>query len=309
MGKSISSIAEHIGKSKSTVSREIKRNRDERSGVYKAALADKKARERHKQKPKHKHLSTEVERELLYYLNDKWSPQQIYNRTKSNGCKMVSHETIYQYIWNDRRHKGKLYLHLRTQGKRYRKRGHMKDNRGLLADRIDISQRPPEVDKKERFGDLEVDLVMGKNHQGALLTINDRATGYLWMDKIENKEASTVEQKIIELLQDIKPYIKTITSDNGKEFANHKKIQQSLGINYYFAKPYQSWQRGANENLNGLVRQYYPKKTNFEHITTEQIHQTTYALNHRPRKRFGYKTPSEIYTEKLKSLDPVAFIT
>ena len=172
---------------------------------------------------------------------------------------MVSTERIYQFIGKDKRQGGKLYKHLRTKGKRYRKRGSLKDSRGLIMGKRGIEMRPAIVDKKERIGNLEIDLVMGKDHKGALLTINDRATGLLLMGKVESKEAHEIEAKTIELLMDWKPFIHTITSDNGKEFSSHMNIADALDIDYYFAKPYHSWQRGANENLNGLVRQYLPK--------------------------------------------------
>jgi transposase, IS30 family len=309
LGKSITETADYIGKNKCVVSTEIKRNSDQRNGIYKAKLADKKTAERHTNKNKHCNLDAEVEINILFYLGLDYSPEQVAGRAKLDGKNMVSVETIYQYIWLDKRKGGLLYQLLRTKGKRYRKRGHLKDNRGIIADKIDIDKRSPIVDLKQRIGDLEIDLVIGKNHKGALLTINDRATGVLFMDKIENKEAVSVEAKTIELLQDWKPLIKTITSDNGKEFAKHKAIAESLDIDYFFAKPYHSWERGANENLNGLVRQYFPKKSNFDSITKLQIQQVTNILNNRPRKRFGYKTPNEVFANKLNNLDSVAFIT
>lgn len=167
---------------------------------------------------------------------------------------MICIESIYQYIWKDKCKGGILYKKLRTLGKGYRKRSHLKDNRGFISVRVDIDKRPAIVDAKQILGDLEIDLVIGKNHKGALLTINDRSAGMLFMGKVENKVASTIEAKTIELLSDWKPVLKTITSDNGKEFANHKEIAENLEIDFYFAKPYHSWEKGANENLNGLSR-------------------------------------------------------
>jgi IS30 family transposase len=309
LGKKNSEIADYLGKDKSVISRELIRNSDQRSGIYKADLADKKTLNRHKIKHKNCSLNANVEANILYYLRLDYSPEQIVGRAKIDKKEMVSAERIYQYIWLDKRKGGVLYKHLRTKGKKYKKRGHLKDNRGLITGRVDIDKRPAVVEDKERLGDLEIDLVIGQNHKGALLTINDRASGLLFMEKIDSKEASLVESKTIELLQEWKLLIKTITSDNGKEFANHKKIAESLEIDYYFAKPYHSWERGANENLNGLVRQYFPKKTNFELITKKQTDQVINILNNRPRKRFGYKTPNEVFAEKLDNLMSVAFIT
>lgn len=243
------------------------------------------------------------------YLKQDFSPEQIVGRAAIEGKEVVSHERIYQYIWKDKRAGGKLYKHLRNKGKKYRKRIHSKDNRGIIINRIDISKRPKVVDNKERIGDLEIDLVIGKDHKGALLTINDRATGLLFMGKIDSKESKAVTDKTIELLEEWKPLLHTITSDNGKEFANHREISEKLDIDYYFAKPYHSWERGANENLNGLVRQYFPKKTNFEAITQEQINKVVNILNNRPRKRFDYKTPNEVFAQKLNENINVALIT
>ena len=309
LGKSYSEIGKSVGKDKSVISREIKRNADQRSGVYKADLANRKANARHKCKQKRQDLDAEVEANILYYLGMDYSPEQIVGRAKIEGKKMVSVERIYQYIWTDKRTGSTLYKHLRTKGKKYVKRGAKNGKRGIIPNRIDIDQRPEIVQKKERFGDLEIDLVIGKGHKEALLTINDRATGMLFMDKVESKEARVIEEKTIELLQDWKPWIKTITSDNGKEFANHTAISDQLGIDYFFAKPYHSWERGANENLNGLVRQYFPKEREFTTITKDEINEVVNILNNRPRKRFGYQTPNEILNQKINTTVSVAFIT
>ncbi len=308
-GKGVSEISIEIRRNKSVVSREINRNKDLRSGVYIATLADRKATERHSVKAKAIRFNAYIEINVLHYLALDYSPEQMVGKAKFDGVEMVSIETIYEYVWQDKRKGGVLYKFLRTQGKKYRKRGHLKDNRGLITGRVDIDKRPLIVDKKERLGDLEIDLVIGKDHKGALITINDRSTGLLFMDKIDSKEASKIEAKTIELLQDWKPLIKTITSDNGKEFAAHHGIADSLEIDFYFAKPYHSWERGANENLNGLIRQYFPKKSDFRLITNERIKQVIDILNNRPRKRFGYKSPNEVFAEKLNNLAAVAFIT
>ena len=307
-GSCISEIAQFVNKDKSVISREIKRNSDQRSGSYKAVLADKKAANRHKLKFKKRTLTPTVEAKILYYLNKDYSPEQIVGRAEIDHVEMVSTERIYQYIWEDKRRGGLLFKHLRTKGKKYKKRGHLKDKRGLIVGRVDICERPAIVERKCRLGDFEIDLVIGKDYKGALLTINDRASGILFMGKVESKEAILIQQKTIELLQDWKPIIKTITSDNGKEFANHQTIAETLEIDYYFAKPYHSWERGANENLNGLIRQYFPKKSNFGNITQQEIETVINTLNNRPRKRFGYKTPNEIFAEKLNKSDPVAFM-
>jgi IS30 family transposase len=302
-------IARILGRSKSVISREISRNSDQRSGEYRADLAERKCRARHVNKLKCSYFTEEIKEYVNHRISDNYSPEQIAGEAKLKGVKCVSHERIYQHIWADKRNKGMLYEHLRQQGKRYRKRGASKDKRGQIVGRNGIENRPKIVENKERIGDLEADLVIGKNHKGALLTINDRATGMLYMKKIESKEAAVVEQGMIELLEHFQTKIHTVTTDNGKEFANHAKIAEKLDIDYYFARPYHSWERGANENLNGLIRQYFPKGSDFEHITHEQVSYVIQKLNNRPRKRFGYLSPTEVLNQAIINNGQVAFIT
>jgi IS30 family transposase len=179
----------------------------------------------------------------------------------------------------------------------------------LIVNRIDIDQRPLIVDQKSRIGDLEEETAIGKNHRGALVTINDRATGILKMRLVRTKDARVVKEAIIELLSEYKPVIYTITIDNGKEFAEHEQIAEALNVDFYFAKPYHSWQKGANENLNGLVRQYFSKKTDFTLITEAQVEKVTNILNNRPRKRDQYKSPNEVFAATLDNQTQFALIT
>ncbi len=297
-----SKIAEKLGRDRSVISRELKRNCDERNEVYKAELAQKKCEKRHKNKAKKIHFTPEVQETVIVLLKEDYSPVQIAGRLKLKGLPYVSAETIYQFIWENKKEGGQLYEHLRTQGKKYVKRSATKGKRGQIVGRVDIDERPKIVEEKQRLGDLEMDLVIGAAQSGAILTINDRASGMLKMAKIESKEAHIIETKSIELLQQWMPFLNTITTDNGKEFANHKNIAEALQIDFYFAKPYHSWERGANENLNGLIRQYFPKKHDFKLITNEQITQTQNKLNSRPRKRFGFLSPNEIFSLKLNVL-------
>ena len=307
-GCSQSMIAKTIGKDDSVVSREIKRNSDSRSGEYRYDLAKRKCAKRHKEKPKKIYFTPEVQSNVDELLMEDYSPEQIVGTLKKQGKAHVSIERIYQYIWDDKKKKGKLYLHLRNQGRRYRKRGAQKDKRGIIKDRVGIEKRPKVVDKRERFGDLEVDLIIGKNHNQAMLTINDRASGMVKISKVESKEAKVVSKAIIESLTDWMPYIETITADNGKEFASHQLVSESLNIDYYFARPYHSWERGSNENLNGLIRQYFKKSTDFSTITKEQVKAVEEKLNNRPRKRFNFENPIFVM-DKLLFNDKVAFMT
>jgi IS30 family transposase len=305
---SIKQISIELKKHISSIYREIKRNSDERNSVYKGNLAIRKCSKRHQIKIKNQCFTGEIKRYVTKLLLEDLSPEQIVGRALNDNVTCVSVETIYKLIWDDKKQVGTLYTHLRNQGKMYRKRGASKDKRGQIVGRIGIENRPAEVEEKQRFGDLEIDLVIGKNHKGALLTINDRTTGMLQMKKIESKDAEIVKEATIELLKNWKPFLKTITSDNGKEFAKHQSIAQALEINYYFANPYCSWERGANENLNGLVRQYFPKGSNFSLITAEQVEIVVEKLNNRPRKRHQFNSPKEVYLQKLNNNQAFAFI-
>lgn len=304
-----SAIAKRIDKDKSVVNRELKRNCNQKNGTYSAVLAQKKCSKRHSEKPKKICFTPEIRAYVEAKIREDHSPEQISGRAKAEGIPCVSHERIYQHIWADKSNKGELYSHLRNQGKHYRKRGAAKDKRGKITGRVGIECRPAVVEDKQRVGDCELDLIIGKDHKGALATINDRATGLLKMSKLNSKEATEIEKVVVESLQDWKPFLQTITSDNGKEFSKHHSIATALGIDYYFANPYCSWERGANENLNGLVRQYFPKGSDFNLITKERVKEVEDILNNRPRKRFGYLTPNEVYLQKLEQMEKVAFIT
>lgn len=310
VGTSRKIICEEIGKDKSVLSRELKRNADQRNGYYKADLAERKYQQRHQTKQKLVRFTDEVKTFVEILIKEDFSPEQIAGFAKNNQITCVSHERIYQYLWKDKRQGGKLYEHLRTQGKRYRKRGASKDKRGIITDRVDIEKRPKIVDEKQRIGDLEIDLVIGKNHKKAILTINDRASGKAQIALLKSKSAEEVKQKTVEILTEWKPFLHTITSDNGKEFALHQEIAKALDIDYYFAKPYHSWERGANENYNGLLRQYFPKKYDFNLITKEKLQEVENKINDRPRKRFGYLSPNFVFLQAINNGGKkVAFMT
>lgn len=296
-------IASVIGKDKTVIYREIKRNCDKRSGVYTSDLAQRKYATRANEKRKRITFTDQIEQTVNVLLKEDYSPEQIVGYCKKTEVKCVSIERIYQYIWLDKKQKGRLFKHLRTQGKRYRKRGKTNDSRGILTDRNPIENRPKIVDKKQRFGDFELDTIIGKNHQGAIVTLNDRSTGLFKIKKVASKESKLVKEAVVELLKELKPFIHTITSDNGKEFALHKQISSELNIEFYFANPYSPWERGANENLNGLLRQYVPKSSSFEDLTNEKLYEIQEKINNRPRKRFNFESPNYMFNQK------VAFVT
>jgi IS30 family transposase len=283
-----------IGKDKSVISRELKRNCNQRNGIYHCDLAQSKYVKRQKDKPRAIKFTEEVRQYVDKQLEQKWSPEQISKTPAPGGLQMVSHERIYQYIIADKKKGGDKYKHLRRK-KKYKRRCVTEDRRGKLTNTKSIHDRPQEVDRRSRYGDYEVDLIVGANHKGGLLTMNDRKTGLVKIRKIEGKNSKQIAKLIVAALKHEKGRIHSITSDNGREFADHQYISNKLGIDFYFADPYSSWQRGSNENLNGLIRQYFPKKTNFDTVSKEDVKKVENQLNKRPRKRFGFKSPIQEY--------------
>jgi len=298
--KTLTYIAEKLGKHKSTIGREIKRNSDKRNGEYKPNSAEKKYQARLKFKDKRKDFTEQIEARVVELLKQDLSPEQIVGYLLKMGKKCVSHERIYQFIWLDKRKGGQLFHHLRLKERRHRKRTNSKNSRGIIKDRVSIEERPNIVEDRKRFGDLEADLIIGKAHKKALLTINDRASGMVLIRRINDKKAETVSRAINEALQPWKPFLQTITTDNGKEFAYHLKVSENLEIDYYFAHAYSSWERGSNENLNGLIRQYFKKSSSFNNISEEQVKAVELNLNNRPRKRFDFNSPIQMMDKFVK---------
>jgi len=305
-GEKKPSIAKKLNVNKTVIYREVLRNCDGRSLVYKAKLAQRKYEQRLSSKPKHVKFTDEIRSEVTVMIEDDFSPEQIAGVMKNKGGITVSHEWIYQFIWENKRKKGTLFTHLRRKGRRYRKRGSSKDSRGKIIGRVGIEKRPIEAEERKVFGHLEVDTIIGQNHKGAIITLNDRSSGMLWMGKVETRDAETVKIKLTQMLDEIRPFIKSITGDNGKEFSAHQFITDEY-CDFYFANPYSPWERGSNENLNGLVRQYIPKSSDFSCISEERILEIQNKLNNRPRKRFGYENPIFVM-EKLLFNPEVALV-
>lgn len=281
-------IAWRLNRSPSTISREIARNRA-RNGYF-AQHAHKLARRRHCPNPKRIPYDTWVQ--VIAYLDLQWSPEQIASHVS------VSLHSIYRFIQQDKSRGGVLFHNLRFRNQRKRKYGSI-ETRGQLTNRKSIHDRPAEIEQRSRFGDLEIDTIVGKNHQQSLVSIVDRKTGYLWLKKCSTRKAEEVCQATIRLLEPIKAHLKTITADNGKEFSLHEYAAQELDIDWYFADPYSAWQRGTNENTNGLIRQYIRKGSDLNDYTDAYIAEITQRLNHRPRKRLGFKSPSRVVWQPL----------
>ena len=290
-------IAKAINVSASTVSREIRRN----SGVrrhYNWETAQANAVQTRRRKSGNRSVDKDVMEEAKCLLiTEQWSPEQISGVLAKDG-KYISHETIYRMIRKDKAEGGTLYKHCRHKLKhRTRPVG---GKRISIPNRTSISERPTEADGK-RFGDFEMDTIVGRGNHGAIVTLIERSTNMLFMRKLKNgKNAKELARTVIHLLSPFKEHIKSITTDNGTEFACHEMIAKSLGVTIYFADPYASWQKGAIENANGLIRQYVPKKETFEHISQQQITKYSKKINMRPRKKLDFKTPQDCFYELIK---------
>ena len=285
-------IATQINKHHSTVSNEVKRNKGLRG--YRPKQAQEKAEWRDRTKPRYRKLTADVQRLITENITNEWSPDQIKGRLRTEGFPMVCATTIYGFIQQDKVLGGELYKHLRHR-KPYKKRTGSAETRGQIIGRISIDERPTIVDEKVRIGDWEADTVIGKGHKGVLVTLAERVSKKTLIAHIPSKHAEVVKDAIITLLKSEKAHLHTITFDNGKEFAYHAKLKKALGVDNYFAHPYCSWERGLNENHNGLIRQYLPKGMALDKVTAKEIRVIQHKLNNRPRKLLGYKTPNEVY--------------
>jgi len=292
-GFSQSAIANEIGVDKSTVSRELNRNHGKKG--YRPKQAHCLASTRRRMARKHVKLTPQLIALINRLIKLELSPEQVSGFLKRSRGGAVSHEAIYQHILKDKARGGKLYQHLRHAHKKRKKRYGSYDRRGQIVGRISIDERPAIVDAKKRFGDWEIDTVIGKNHKGALVTIVERKSKFTLIKKLDRKKADLVADATVRLLAPYSKRVLTITADNGKEFARHDVITKELQSKFYFAHPYHSWERGLNENTNGLIRQYFPKSMSFDMITDEHIQTVMDRLNNRPRKMLGFKTPNEVF--------------
>ena len=286
-------MAKIVGVSRATISRELKRNTGKRG--YRPKQANIKTVNRRENAVKAVKMTGDVISIINAKVELEWSPEQISGWLNLEEKIQLSHERIYQHIWADKRHGGELYKHLRQSNKKRKKKYGSKDKRGQIRNRISIDERPEIVAEKTRLGDWEIDTVMGKNHQGALVTIVDRVSKFTLIKKVDSKHADVVTKATIDLLKPFEDKTLTITADNGKEFAGHEIMANELDTEVYFAHPYSSWERGLNENTNGLIRQYFTKGSSFENIMDAQVEGVMDKLNHRPRKTLNYRTPHAVF--------------
>lgn len=299
-GDGVRALARRLGRAPSTISREIKRNRAPNGYWPKAAM--KKARRRLRQRA----LANVRQSDpaawdfARHHLALQWSPEQIAGALRRAGGATMSHETVYRRLYAEQRCGGQLWTHLRrAHRRRYRRRCHGLNRRLGIVHRVGIEQRPAVVASRSRIGDWEGDTVIGAGQQQALVTWVERRSGYLLMARVTNKTAAAVSSHSIALLKPYAQHVQTLTTDNGREFVQHQRLASELQAAYYFADPYASWQRGTNENTNGLIRQYFPKQHRFATITDAQVREVMERLNHRPRKRLHYRSPHEVFMQEI----------
>lgn len=279
---------------KSVISREIRRNSS--TGVYKvynANQAHKRALERKKSLGRKPIIVGFIKRKIDAFLENKWSPEQINGRSTLENIFMPSHETIYKYIYQDKKEGGHLFMHLRQSHRTRYKRSNTTKKRGIIKDRISIRERPDIIEKRTRIGDWEGDTMIGKKHKSAIATMVDRTSRETKIIKLANRTSKQTSARIVKKMSRGITPILSITLDNGKEFADHKLIAQNLRTNVYFADPYSAFQRGTNENTNGLIRQYLPKGMDLNNVSHYELKKIENNLNNRPRKCLGYLTPKE----------------
>ena len=293
VGLSVSQIAEIMGRHRSTIYREVKRNM--RQNCYKLESAISYAVARRRRARRGFRIQPENLVIVKNLLRLKWSPEQIAGSLTESRLLSISHQTIYNYIWWDQKKGGKLWKHLRQSTKKRRKKYRSRDSRGVLPNKRHISERPECIENRERIGDWEIDTVMGSGDQHCIVTMVDRKTGYLLIGKLKRRtvdELNTVTRRLIRKHED---KMLTITADNGTEFHGYSDLEEDTGVTFYFATPYHSWERGTNENTNGLIRQFLPKRKSMAKISQKACYMIADLINNRPRKRHGFISPATLF--------------
>jgi IS30 family transposase len=296
-GLSARQIAIELGRAHTTISRELRRNLSSQ-GRYTPFKASQKCRGRRSRSRRNARIGAEQWAIVDRYLRLDWSPEQVSGFLRVEGLMRISHETIYVHVWHDKASGGDLWTHLRQARKKKRKRYGGRDRRGKVPGKRHISERPPEAEDRVELGHWEIDTVIGTERgRNTVVTLVERATGYLAMGKLARHCAADASACCVELIGRHEGRVSTITADNGSEFHSYKEIEAATGVEFYFAAPHHSWERGTNENTNGLIRQYLPKRRSLAHVSQADCDAIAAKLNSRPRKRLGYKTPEECYVQ------------
>ena len=291
-------IARVLGRHRSTITREMQRNGTPRDGCYRPQLADWYARGRRSRSRRNRRFTPVEWARIQALLREDWSPEQVAGWLSRHRILAISHETIYRYIWADKRVGGTLYRHLRGARKQRRKRYGRYDSRGRLAGKRAITERPGVVEARTELGHWEADTMLGASQAGpCVFSMVERKSGYLLLGQLRQRISAAVNARARQLITAQAHPVRTITVDNGTEFHEYAKLERAIGTRFYFATPHHAWERGTNENTNGLVRQYLPKRQSMAHLTQHDCNRIATQLNRRPRKRLGYRTPEECYTE------------
>lgn len=294
-GMQPAAIARELRRHRSTIGRELRRNGSRWDGCYRPSIAIERTSGRRSRSRRNQRFTPRDFRRVEALIHEQWSPEQIAGYLRRHRRLCISHETIYRHIWRDRRAGGTLFHHLRGACKQRRKRYGAYDSRGRLAGKRHISERPAVVDQRARIGDWEIDTVMGTGTAHCLVSLVERKTGYLLLGKLAARTQAELTHQAIRLARRHAGRVRTITADNGTEFHDYARIEDALGARFYFATPHHAWERGTNENTNGLIRQYVPKGTSMAQLSAADCAAITAALNTRPRKRLNYKTPQECF--------------
>lgn len=296
-GFTVSQIGAALGRHRSTIYREFARNCCwNTNGAYRPSRAHERALSRRTRSRRNKHYSEEDFAIVRRLLRKQWSPEQIVGFIRLYGLmeRPLSHETIYQYVWRDKAEGGELWKELRQSSKKRRKRYRAYDSRGRLADKRHISERPSAAESRRYKGHWEIDTVMGKDSPDCIVTLVERKSGYTLIGKLPNRTTSELNKRCIRLINNEPTRFTSITADNGTEFHQYKEIERAAKTKFYFANPHHSWERGTNENTNGLIRQYLRKGESMASLTQQRCNSIAQKLNSRPRKRLDYKTPEEV---------------
>ena len=289
-------IARALGRHRSTVCREVRRNSTRADGHYRAFTAQERTNGRRSRSRRNSRFSAEDFALVDELLRRQWSPEQVAGYLRREGQLSVSHETIYRHVWRDKKEGGTLHTHLRGARKRRRKRYGAYDSRGRLAGKRMISERPPEVEARREVGHWEADTVAGASTKDCVVTLVERRTGLVLVGKLKDRTAESLSRRLARLIRGA-GRVETVTADNGTEFHDYKRVERLTGATFYFARPYHSWERGSNENANGLLRQYLPKGASMAGLTQHQCNAIARTLNTRPRKRLGFRTPLECFND------------
>jgi transposase, IS30 family len=300
-GHSNRSIGRILKRSHTTIAREFARNVHDNGDhiYYTYSKAHEKAMERRSVARRKSQFSPEDWKIVEDAIRENWSPEQVSKTPEIRNVVSMCHETIYNHIYKDKRQGGSLYLHLRLRCRKHRKRYRSKDSRGILRGKTMINQRPQDIQDRLTVGHWEIDTVMGKGGKDCIVTLVERRTRFLWIGKLKERTVACLNAAVIRFILTTPYPVLSITSDNGTEFHGYAGIEKATGVKFYFAQPHHAWERGTNENTNGLIRQYLPKGNSMAGVTQGMCDIIAKHINTRPRKTLQYRTPIKAWVGEV----------